>query len=288
MNENIEAPVENTETIETPVIDFKNTKHKVKIDDETEEEYSYEDLLKFAKENKRSQNRYYEADQMKHQAEELLALAKNDPKALLTHPLIGQDLRKFANEIIAEAMEEELLNPDQKELRKTKRELDELRSLKQQQEEKANQEQEDTLRGQYEEDYSNQIVEALVEQGLPKTEYTIKRLAEYMLQAYNQGFKEVKAKDIAPLVKQDFIAEQNQIYSASDEEALLNLLGEDVIKKIVKGHLNKAKKEQKPSNQIKKDSNYVAKTDKPTKRITPEEDMERRRQEWEAKYGKNG
>lgn len=223
------------EVVETAVPERRT--YKVKIDG-NEVDVDEDELLKGYQSTKSAQQRFNEAAMMRKQAEEFIKLAKADPKKLLTHPDIGLDLQAFANAILQEQLEEQLLSPEEKELRDTKRKLAEFEAAQRQAEEARQQEELDKYTQMYEQQYTEKIIGALETSGLPKTEYTVKKIAEKMLIAAEHGF-DVEPADVIEFVKNDYMNDIKALFGSANEDILLSMLGDDVAKKVVRGHLKK-------------------------------------------------
>lgn len=208
-------------------------KYKVKVDQQ-EMEVALDDLIRNYQKGEAADKRLREAAMARKEAEEFIKLAKSDKKKLFQ--ALGEDPQAFVEQFLSEYFEEQSLSPEQKELRDTKRRLEEYESITRQQEEARQAEQMEQLYSQYEQQYSNDIVAAIQSGGLPPSEYVVKRVAEYMLAAVENGL-DVTAQDVIPLVKEDIGMFTKSLYSEAPEDKLIELLGEDVAKKIVKQHL---------------------------------------------------
>lgn len=215
-------------------------KYKVKIDGQ-DLEVAEDELLQGYQTNKAAQQRFNEAARMRKQAEEFVRIAKTDPKRLLSHPDIGIDMLAFARDILAEQMEEEMLSPQEKELRNREKRLEEFERQQRSQEEALRASEVEKYTKQYEEEYSNGIVEALQISGLPKSPKTVAAIAKKMKEAMEAGF-DVKPVDVVRFVKRDYIEEIKSLFGSADADTILSMIGDDISTKVVKGHLNKAKK----------------------------------------------
>lgn len=285
MAEETTAPVPSTpETPETPtevqaVVDnlpedaeVEQTgpkKYTVKIDGE-ELEVTEEELLKGYQTSKAAQKRFHEGAQMRQQALELIELAKKDPRKLLTHPDINVDVKAFAEQLLTEYMEEQMLSPEEKELRATKKKLQEYEDAKRKQEEELEQQRVAELTKKYEEDIYKQIVGVLETTNVPKTNQTVRRAAYYMWVANNQGYT-LSNEQLGQLVRDDYINDIKSLFGAANEETLISLLGDDITNKAVKAHLAKVKKAQpQPKKQEIQPSTQPKKEGKPSK-MSPDE-----------------
>ena len=215
-------------------------KYKVKIDG-AESEVDEDELIRSYQLRQTADKRMQEATQARKQAEEFVHLLKHDPVKLLTDPRIGHDMKKIAEDYLISQLEEEQMTPEQKELKKTKAELQKYESWKKEQEEAAVRSRDEQLTQHYQNHYQQEIITALEGSGLPKTQGTVNRMIYYMSQALQNGY-ELSAKDVTDLVMSDYVKETRELYQNVPEEVLLKLLGDDVAKKVVKSDLNKLKK----------------------------------------------
>jgi hypothetical protein len=236
------ATVENTsetpQSTESPV-ETQPRKFKVKVDGQ-EVEVAEADLLADYGKGKSADARFREAAQMRKQAEEFIHLLRTDPIKVLSNKSLGIDLRKIAEEYLVAQLEEESLDPREKELRDTKRKLEEYEQAKREEAKRAEEAQYAELQKRFTEDYSNKIVAALESAGLPKTQHTIKRMASYMNEGIKREFN-LQPADVVDMVRRDYIEETKSLYGGLDGDKLLELLGDDVATKIRKHDLAKVR-----------------------------------------------
>lgn len=69
---------------------------------------------------------------------------------------------------------------------------------------------------------------------LPNSPYVTKRVADSMLWAINNGYEDVTAEDVIPLVEQEMRAELGQLYDEMPEELLENFIGKKTIDRMRK------------------------------------------------------
>lgn len=229
------------EAVEAQPTDIK--KYKVKIDGE-ELEVDEAELLAGYQTRKAADKKFQEAAMTRKQAEEFISLLKTDPVKVLSHPGLGVDFRQLAEQYLVQQLEEEMLDPRDRELKKYKAMVEEQETLKKQELERQQAEQAEQLRQRYTEDYTNQIVTALQTSGLPKTERTVKAMAQYMHLGLQHGV-DLKAAEVVELVKQDYINAQKELFGALDGDTLLSILGEDVANKIRKSDVKRLKSPEK-------------------------------------------
>jgi hypothetical protein len=189
---------------------------------------------------KASDAKMREAAMMRKQAEEVLTKLSDKNQLFDVIRELGHDPRGLSEEYLLQILEEEMMDPRDRELSQLKREKAQ-RDADREKYEKAEKEALHSAKVEkYTQDYSSQIVSALSESGLPKTESTVKRMAYYLHQGVKRGI-EVTAADVVSLVKEDYINEQKQLFSNLDAENLIKLLGDDMAGKIRKYDLNRVK-----------------------------------------------
>jgi hypothetical protein len=76
---------------------------------------------------------------------------------------------------------------------------------------------------------------------LPDTKYVQKKMADAMLWAANNGFDDVTADDVAPLVEHEMRQELNSLYDLMPEEVLESYVGRKNIERLRKSKIAKAK-----------------------------------------------
>jgi hypothetical protein len=215
-------------------------KYKLKANGK-ELELTLEELQKAAQKGIGAEEKMQAAAEMQKQIAGVLKLAKEDPRRFLSHPAIGADVKALVKSILQEEIEDAQLNDDQRKAKKLEAELNAIREEQQRQKQAEEAERMEKLTQHYQQELSTQIVSALETSGLPKTEQTVARIAQYMQAAVQSGIDDVTAADVLPYVKRDYELAIKSLLGVADETTLLSLLGDDITNKAVKAHLNKAK-----------------------------------------------
>jgi len=213
--------------------------------------------LQFAQKGVGADQKFKEAATMRQQSELLVKLLREDPMSILTDPRLGLDFKKLATEYISKEIERETLTPEQRDAEDTKAKLSKLEAERKQELEQRTQAEQQQLIKYYEEENTKDVMETLETSGLPKSDYTVKRLAHYMLSAYNEylrtgdkRFENVKAKDVVELVRRDYMNDVKSLFSSSDGDVLEKMLGEDTVKKLMAAQLKKVPSRNKPPAQL--------------------------------------
>lgn len=233
-----EAGVEAQDATEGP------RKYTVKIDGE-EIEVDETELLRGYQLRTASDKKFREASYARKQADALIELLREDPIKALTHPSVGVDFRQLAEKFLADAIEDEMATPEEREKRQKLQRLEELERENAQFKKSEEERQMAQMTAHYRQEYENNIINALDKSGLPKTNHTVKRMAYYMAQALENGY-ELQPVDVVDLVRKDYQSEIKDLLGASDERVLFDLIGDDIAGKIRKHDIAKLKKSALP------------------------------------------
>ena len=225
-------------------------KHKLKINGR-EVELDEPEVIRRAQMSESADQRYKEAATMKKQAEQFFEALLNDPKSVLTHPEIAKKLniREFAEEMLSAELKRELMDP-------VERELEDLREFKRKQEEditnRTKKEQETAQQARAREaqqkaakTFDTDITQALAQTNLPKTAYTVKRVAEILLGARKNNY----AMDVATavdMVKEGYQTDLHAMVGGLDPEMMIKMFGDDLVKKLRKHDLAQLKSKLSP------------------------------------------
>lgn len=188
--------------------------------------------------SKVAQKRMGEKAQLEKEVTQFIELMKKDPRKALNN--FGVDVKKLAAEVVEEEIANSSKSPEQLQIEQYQRELAEIK-------EKQKQEQEDYTKKEFERaqeqayiSYENQMSEALEGSELPKSPYVVKKMADYMLLGVQNGI-DVTARDVLPLVQEEIINDIKAMAQAMPAETLEKLFGGDIMKKIRKSNVAKAK-----------------------------------------------
>jgi hypothetical protein len=203
------------------------------------------------------------AKQQEKLVKEIAEMIQTNPFELLKRA--GYDPRQLAEEYLTQAIEEDMLPENEKELRRVRQEKEELERQYKEELTRREQEQMDVAIQQAQQEISNNIIDALENSSLPKSPEVVKRIANYMLIAEQKGIN-VNPKQVIPLVEEDFRNLNAQILRSLDPTKRISYIGEDLLKQIRQDDLARLKTSQSQSSQS------VPKSKQPTnKKITKEE-----------------
>lgn len=223
-----------------------------------EEEVGEDEMIELAQKGVGAYEKFEEAaklrknaDQETAKAKEFYKMLKEDLPSLLTHPELGIDKEKVRGELekyLAGELEEEMLDPKEKELRKYKQELEKLKKEREEQEAKEKELRIQEATKKLAATWEKEIQEALSIENLPKSPRTRQQMIDYMSEAQHIGFDKFTWKDAARKVKSDFVTWQKEIYGSVDEDSIDKVVDPAVLDKVRKAQLKKAKTRVNPSN----------------------------------------
>lgn len=264
-SEELESSQENTELEaspdakkEEPKAPVKKTTKKIKLKvdkNEFDEELPFEIpddeqvidyMRKTLQMGKMGQKRAQEFAELQKDVQSFIELLRNDPEAALSDPAIGLDVKALAAKIIEKEIENSKKTPEQLEKEELQNKLKKLEEERQKEKQEAMERERERLSAEAAERYDREISAALEKSDLPKSSYTIKKIAEYMLTAVKDGL-DVTAEDVLPLVKEEMHKDLKEMFAVMPDEVIEQLIGKDVFTRVRKKNLQKAKENQAPA-----------------------------------------
>ncbi len=244
-------------------------KLKLKIDgQEVEEEIDFNDeekLKAHLQKAKAFDKRAGEFSQLKNQVGEFVGQLKENPFMVLEQ--MGMDPEQLVKDYAQKIIERDAMSPEEQEKVQMQ---DELKRLKDERENLTKQAQEAELQKQRNEiaqTIEKDINEALTsaETVLPKNNpLVLKRVAETMLLAMQNGYPDVQAKDVIPLVEDQFKKDLASMFDVLPEDTLENVVGKHNFDRVRKKRLSSYKKKAPKKAEIT-DTGKSSKAEKSTK-----------------------
>lgn len=169
---------------------------------------------------------------------------RSDPLAALQNADIGIDIKQAVAKYIEKELEEAQKSPEQlareKELSELKAAREERDRLKAELESK----EQARLFSEAQREYNESIDNALAKyKELPRSDYVIKKIANYMLEGVQQGI-DVTPEDVLPLVKDEIEQEVRGMLSALSDEQVENIVGKEVFNRMRRKRVADAKAKQ--------------------------------------------
>lgn len=159
-----------------------------------------------------------------------------DPKKLRAYlKAQGVDPEQWAAETIAEAVQEEALTPEQRELAQLRAEKAERETAaKAAEEKKAKDEHEAKVKGTIKA-YEDKYIAAMVDYGLPRTARTVEQLLDIVEAGIDAGL-DVSQEAAAQILHAQLIESNRPLFKDMALPRLKEVLGDDVVKKIIEDH----------------------------------------------------
>lgn len=216
-------------------------KHKLK-DDFTGEEHEVDDdqLKRDWRLRKYSDQVMNDAKKLRSQSETFIQMLKTSPEKVLGDPRIGVDLRKFCEDYLSGHLEQEMMDPKDREIMDLKRQIQNAEDMKKNEEKTAQDKKIEALSKEWRDTYLKDASESLVAAGLPKNPFTMKRVFYYM-NLFNERGKPVQAKNVMDFVRQDYKEELQAIFGSLEGDDLDAFVGQEIGKKIRTHDISKLK-----------------------------------------------
>lgn len=227
-------------------------KLKLKIDGkDVEEEIDLnndQELAKHLQLSKVAQKRMQESAEERKKIEYILQNLQKNPEEVMRQ--LGLDPEDFAVQLLNKKIADNQKSPEQRMIEQLQKEVEEA---KRQREEENNTRRDAEIK-RYQKEFEHKledgIIGALKEANLPNKPYVVKRFAENMLIALEQGIN-LEVRDLTPLVKRDLENDIKELFAASPDEFISEMIGKDRFNNMRKKQVASVKKNVESVNQIK-------------------------------------
>jgi len=187
---------------------------------------------------KMGSKRAQEYAQLEKEIRNLIQEGTKNPRRLLKE--LNIDEKELARQIIEQEIENAQKSPEQLEKERVEAELKELKEQREREKQDFERREFERLQEQAYEKYDAQMSSALDKSDLPKEPYVVKKIADYMLVALQQGY-DVSPEDVLPLVREEIKTDIQALIKVMPDEVLEQFLGKDVFNRFRKKNLAKAK-----------------------------------------------
>lgn len=219
---------------------------ELKINGKTQR-FTEEQMIARVSQEEAADQRFKEAAQMRKQTESVIGRLKDPNRVIesLMDPALGltkdQIREAFEGWYAKEFIETENLSPAEKRALAAEAKVKKYEDDEREREEQKQKAQQDAMTTQAREEVQGQIIEALESSDLPKTNFTIRRLA-YWIQRNNANKFDAPTSVLVAQVRNEFNSSMRDMVSASDGETLIKLLGDDIVQKLRKYDLDQLRK----------------------------------------------
>lgn len=213
-----------------------NGKEMVKEVDLSDEEY-LKNQFQLAEAARKSMQ---ESAELKKLYQKEVEKLKNNPWEILQE--LGLDPDELAESRLRSRVEEMKKSPEQVEREKIQRELELAREEARKLKEEKEQIEMSKLQAEAAEQLETEIMGALsAHKSLPQSQYVVKRIADSMLWAMNNGFEDVTAEDVVPLVEKEMRDELNKFMDEMPEDLMEKYIGQRNIDRLRKKRIAQSK-----------------------------------------------
>jgi len=223
-----------------------NKSKEIEIDLDNDEE-----VRKYLQKAMASEERFQEAAMTRKQAEQLIETLRTNPLAILKHPDLGLDIKKLAEQVLMEELEEADKSPEQKRIEELEKALKSREEREKALEDEKREAEMSKMQQEAMQQLDEDISAAIATSNLPKSPYVIKRIADTMIEAVNMGYTDVTVKDIMPLVEEQVTSEIQRLFEESPDEVFEKIVGKKKLDSYRKARVAKAKQPIETLKQIK-------------------------------------
>lgn len=219
-----------------------------------------ESVKRYLQKAEASDEKFQESAALRKQVEQFIQLFQKDPGKGMSQ--LGLDPKKFAEEFINREIENSQKSPEALEKERLQAELEEIKDRYKREEEERKASEFSRLQAETEQKLESDISSALDTGTLPKTPYTVKKMAEMMMIALQNDI-DLSPKDVLPLIRKQMQQEIKDLFGASSDDVLEEMLGKDTIGRIRKRNIARAKAAAGTTTGIKPTVGAIKKAEPP-------------------------
>lgn len=200
-----------------------------------------EEVKKWLSKAMGAEEKFEEAAMTRKQAEQLIEMLRTDPLSILRHPDLGIDVKKLAERVMLEQLEDAEKSPEQKQMEDMQKKLKEYEEEKKRLEDDKRKSEISRLEMEAIQSLDEQVTAALQNTTLPKSPYVVKRIADAAIEAMNMGYDNVTIEQIMPYVEEQMRQEMQEMFGAMPDETMEALLGKGRLDSYRKSRVSKVK-----------------------------------------------
>lgn len=217
------------------------------IDDDPK---AIEYMTKHLQMSKMGSKRAQDYSKLEKDVQDFVERLRKNPAEVLSDPSIGIDIKQLAAKVIENEIENAKKSPEQLEKEKLELELKKIKDEREKEKKDSQAKELERLQQQEYERYDVLLTQALETSDLPKSPYIVKKMAEYMIMGIQEGI-DVTPNDVVPLVREEMQNDLREMFAIMPEDVIEQIIGKDVISRIRKKNLAKAKQAPQTVNSVK-------------------------------------
>lgn len=204
---------------------------------EVDEEHA-EYLKKNLQLSKKAQKSMQSEASLRSQVDQFVKSLKGDTKNTLKQ--MGIDPKEFAAMIIEEELQQQAMTPEQRERAELQAKLKSMEDERRKEKEDFDKREYERLTQQEYERIDTKMTAVIDQAGIPKSPYVVKKIAQYMQDGLQYGVN-LEPEDVISLVKEEIQSDIKELINALGEDKVESFIGKDVLDKVRKKNLAKAK-----------------------------------------------
>lgn len=208
-------------------------KVKLKIDGQ-EIEVTNDELIRLAQKGKAADGRMQEAATVRKQVAQLIESLKSNPFEVIEK--MGLNARELTEKWLYDKIQYEQKPEEERRALEAEMKAQTLQEELDNQKKTVEEQKMAQMAEHYRQEYEKQIIDSLEKSKLPRTEGTVRRIADYMYRGIEKGIL-VSAEDATKLVEEDLSSEMATLFSKLDDEKIKQLATPDIINKIARATL---------------------------------------------------
>lgn len=178
----------------------------------------------------------------KSQVDQLMEMLQNDPEGLLEK--MGKNVDEMAEKRLSRKIDELKKDPKELEAEKMRKELEDLKKEKKEASERAEKAELERMRNEHASKIETDISSALegAKSYLPKNNPDVlRRVALKMAFAIQNGYPQVEAKDVIPMVEKEYKEEISKLLAVAPDDVLEALVSKDRLTEYRKSQVKRSK-----------------------------------------------
>ncbi len=233
------------EAVAAPTPQELKRKYKIKVDgEEVDEEVDFNDeagMVNRLQLARGAKKRMAEAVSARQKAMDIVKQFEADPESMLSR--LGPKGKEIAESYLLKQIQDEMLTPEQKEMRDLKRENETFKQKEAREKAEAEMSVAEKKEFEYAQTFQKTIIDALQTSGLSKSPKMVMRMAEIMKRNLSLGL-ELTPADLVSEVREEMLSEFKSVVGDSDGEQLINMFGKELANKIRRADLKSLQERQ--------------------------------------------
>lgn len=206
-------------------------------------------LKELAQKGEGADQKFQKAAEIEKNMKKYAELIQKDPLKALE--AAGHNMDELAQKYMEDKIADMEKSPEQRHLEKLEAQIEAEREKNEQLERERQEEAQSRAQEEYSRQLDDEITGALEGSSLPKSAYVVKRIAENLMLAMDEGYEDVSVEQILPIVERQIQGEIRQMFEAMPEEVIEKTLGNNVSEKLRKRRVSRQKKVVTKASDVK-------------------------------------